>query len=261
MRQAALFLVVSGLCGCAALKSLGSSEPPPLDFSADADANLAKGDEALEGGNHDDARRYFEYVRSKFPYLEASKTAELRMADVEFSREKYIDARERYSSFTRLHPTHPKVDYAAYRVALAYYQDMPSQLFIFPAAAEKDQLSVKGALVAFRDFIKTHPKSAFVADAKKYQTEVENRLADHEWYVAGFYARRDRWPAVIGRLQVILSLYPESSYAEDAYWRIYEAHLSLKEDDKAKEVLQKFLAKMPSAKTVDRARKILGTGG
>ena len=100
------------LAGCKSLQNENAGEP---DYASDADTNLQRGAEALESKNYLEAERYFEYVKSKYPFLEAAKTAELRLADTDFERERFIEARDRYQNFVKLHPTHAKVDYAAYR--------------------------------------------------------------------------------------------------------------------------------------------------
>src|SRR5205814_2390586 len=113
------------------------------------------GDELLESKNYLEAQKYYDYVKSKFPYLEAATTAELRLADVDFEREKYIEARDRYQNFVKLHPTHAKVDYAAFRSALSHFKDMPSDFFLLPPAREKDQAEVRAAAVAMGDFVRS----------------------------------------------------------------------------------------------------------
>src|SRR5262249_40118318 len=153
--------------------------------------------------NFNEAQKYFDYVKSKYPYLEAATTAELRLGDVDFEREKYAEARDRYLNFIKLHPTHSKVDYAAYRAALTHYKDMPSEFCWLPPSSEKDQAEVRQAATAMADFIRTYPSSEYVGQAQKSYDEVKRRLAEHELYVADFYKKREKWGAVVGRLNVL----------------------------------------------------------
>jgi outer membrane protein assembly factor BamD len=245
--------------GCKSFGGLGSSsDEPEVNYASDADANMKLGDDAMEAENYAEAARYYEYVKTKYPFLEAAKTAELRLADADFQRERFVEARERYKNFVRLHPTHPRVDYAAFRAALTHYKDIPSDLFILPPANEKDQQEVRSALNAMTDFIRTYPDSQFVPEAQKVLTDVKTRLAEHELYVADFYRRRERWPAVIGRLSTVAKKYPGTHHDEQVYFGLHEAWLKLQDEKRAREALRAYLALHPDGRESRRARELLG---
>lgn len=224
------------LCACKGFgigTFLGGDAAEP-NYADDAEENLKRGDDSLESKNFVEAQKYFDYVKSKYPYLEAATTAELRLGDVDFEREKYIEARDRYVSFIKLHPTHPKLDYAAYRAALTHYKDMPSDFFILPPSSEKDQGEVRAASVAMADFIRTYPQSEYVAAAQKALDEVRRRLAEHELYVAGFYKRREKWQAVVSRLNVVARDFGGLGYEEKVYFGLHDAYLKIQADSQAK---------------------------
>ncbi len=263
-KRLALALAILCLPGCKALGFLGfggSEDSVVVEYAADAETNMKLGDEHLASRAYPEAAKYYEYVRTKFPYLEASKTAELRLGDTDFEREKYSEARDRYNNFIKLHPTHAKVDYAAFRAALTHYKDIPSDFFLFPAASEKDQADVRAAMGSLGDFLKTYPNSEHKAEAEKVYTQVRKRLADHELYVADFYRSRDRWPAVIGRLSVIEKDYSDVGYDEKVYFGLYEAYTRIKEDAKAKEALRALVQRKPDTDGARRAQRILGKDG
>ncbi|MEW5737751.1 MAG: outer membrane protein assembly factor BamD [Myxococcota bacterium] len=245
--------------GCKTLGSLGSGdEGGEVDYANDADSNMKLGDEAMESENFGEAARYYEYVKTKYPFLEAAKTAELKLGDCDFLRDRFIEARDRYQNFVRLHPTHPKVDYAAFRAALTHYKDIPSDLFILPPANEKDQQEVRAAMNAMTDFLRMYPDSHYAPEAKKVLGEVKTRLAEHEIYVADFYRRRDRWPAVIGRLSTVAKNYAGTGYDEKVFFGLHEAYLKMKDEKRAKEALRAYLVLHPDDRDARRARELLG---
>src|SRR5260370_11123127 len=127
------------------------------EFASGAQANLDKGNDALRTKSYVDAEKYFEFVKTKYPFLDAAKEAEIRLADTDFDRERSTEARGRYQNFVKLHPTHPKVDYAPFRAALTPYKDMPSDFFILPPSKEKDQVQGRAATKAMADFLPSHP--------------------------------------------------------------------------------------------------------
>ncbi len=255
-------IAMLALTGCTTLKSLFSSdENPNVTYADDADANIAKGNEALDNKNYAEAQKYFDYVKSKYPYLEAAKTAEMRLADTDYSRERYIEARDRYLTFIKIHPTHPKIDYAAFRAALSYYKDIPSDFFILPPSAEKDQANLRSALTSMKDFLRTYPESEHQTEAKNVLDDVKKRLAQHEWYVAGFYAKREKWPAVINRLSIIAKDFPDIGLDEKVQFALYDAYMEMKDEANAKEALRTLVRKNPDSDGAKKAARMLGPQG
>src|SRR5919198_1067585 len=226
----ALLLVALSLGGCATLSTTGEVEP---DYAQDAETNLARGNQAFESRNYAEALKYFEHVRSRYPYLDVAKRAELRIADTHFAREEYIEARDAYLNFVKLHPTWPKVDYAAFRASLTHYKEIPSDFFLLPPSedrAEADQI---------------------LADARK-------RLARHELYVASFYKRRERWRAVANRLETVAEEYQGLGFDEEALFGLHDAYTHLNEKEKARKALEEILARMPGTRAAEKARALLG---
>jgi outer membrane protein assembly factor BamD len=252
-------VLITALCltGCKTLGSFFGSEVGEPTYASDADTNLQRGDEQLASKNYLEAQKYFDFVKSKFPYLEAATTAELRLGDVDFEREKYVEARDRYLNFIKLHPTHAKVDYAAFRAAMSHFKDIPSDFFLLPPASEKDQAEVRAASIAMADFIRSYPNSEYVAQAQKVYDDVKKRLAQHELYVADFYRKREKWNAVVGRLSVVEKDYGGLGYEERVYFGLYDAYRKLKDDTKAKEALQMLVAKYPDTPAAKKAQAVL----
>lgn len=254
------FVVASGLLlGCATLGDFAATGEVAVVYGADADENLALADKAMAAKNFDEAARYYEHVKTKYPFLEAAKTAELRLADTDFERDRFVEARDRYQSFVRLHPTHAQVDYAAFRAALTHYRDIPSDFVLLPSSTEKDQVEVRGALAALTEFVSAYPESTHLTEAKEVLQDVRRRLAQHELTVADFYAKRERWPAVVGRLSVVAERFPGTGLDERVAFGLYEAHRKLKDEKKAAEALRVYAAKFPEEPGARRALAILAS--
>lgn len=255
-----LRVVVTSVClslwGCASFGTFVGQEGE-VTFAPTAEENLRKGNEAMEGKNYAEAANFFDYVKTKFPYLEVAKEAELRLADADFERDRFIEARDRYQNFGRLHPTHPKVDYSAFRAALTHYKEIPSDFFLLPPASEKDQVEVRNALSAMTDFVRSYPGSEHLKEAKKVLDEVRQRLAEHELYVADFYAKRARWPAVVTRLGVVVRDYGGIGLDERAAFGLYEAHLKLDQPAQARAALARFVERFPDDPAAKKAARLL----
>jgi outer membrane protein assembly factor BamD len=242
--------------GCASLTQGSPSEPK---YSSEAETNLHLGQEAMANKDWIRAEQYFEFVRTKYPFLDASKEAELRLADVAFERGEYSDARDKYESFIKLHPTHPQVDYAAYRAALTHVKDYPSDFFALPPSQEKDQTEIKNALQAMDAFLKQYPNSQYAKDAKAAADDARKRLAEHEMYAARFYAKREHWKGVVQRLEGMLQNYPGTPYEEEALFLLHDAYLKLNDTAKAQETLRKVQERLPGTHAAERAKRMLGS--
>jgi len=235
-----LLILAALLVGCAHIDATG--EP---SYATDAEQNFALGAKALEDGRHLDAMKYFEHVRYKFPYSAQAALADLAVADTFFEQEKYLEAIDGYRSFLKLRPNHPKSDYAEFRVAFSFYKDIPSDFFLFPPAIEKDQTAVREALSALKQFLQLYPTSSLATEATRLLAEVRERLAGHEMYVANFYIHRERWHAVVGRLDKLLADFPDSALRGEAALKLANAHLKLGENDKARAVLERLIREHP----------------
>lgn len=258
LRPTAALLAVLSLAlssGCAAMKP----DTVAVSYAEDAQRNLTRGDEALQSKDFDAAQEYYEHVRTTYPFLDAAKDAELRLADLALAREQYAEARDAYQAFIKLHPTHPKVDYAAFQSALTYVKEMPTQFFLLPPAEEKDQGSVRSAYDAMLAFTQTYKDSPLLPEAQKYADQARERLAQHELYAAEFYARRGKWPAVVRRLEGLLERYPGVRQEADAFFELHHAYVKLNDSARAQEVLRRVLSRLPNTPAAARAQRMLGS--
>jgi outer membrane protein assembly factor BamD len=256
MKKIALLVALLALSNCKTLTGSGEEEP---SYASDAAKNMKLGEQALAGKNYEQAEKYFEHVRSKYPFLEVSKEAELRLADEAFDRDLYSLARDRYQAFAKLHPTHPKAEYAAYRALLTHVKEIPSDYFFMPPSFEKDQVSVVASLKGANEFIRQYPQSTYVPEVKKIVEDMRRRLAAHEFYVAAFYAKRHQWKAVVLRLNVVERDFPGLGLDEKALFGLYDAYTHLNQKAEAKATLQQVIGRLPGTAAARKAQKLLGS--
>jgi outer membrane protein assembly factor BamD len=251
-----LFLLPIGalFLGCQLFSGGENAEPT---YAGKADENIRLGKQALANKSFPEAAKYFEFVRTKYPFLDAAKEAELLLADTDFEREQYSEARDRYEGFVKIHPNHAKVDYAAYRAALTHYKEIPSDFFVLPPPHEKDQAAIKLAAESMAEFIRNYPKSQYLEEAHAIEVDARRRLARHELYVADFYSKRQRWPAVAGRLELLVTKYAGTGLDVEAYLRLHEVYRKLGEPRKATDALERLVAKYPDSPEAARAQRLL----
>lgn len=246
-----------------------SAPPPPAssddvlpsvdeEIANDAQAVWARAEKEFEDEDWLEAIAYYQHLRTKFSYnVQLAALAELRLGDVGFERERWSEARGHYRAFLRFHPKHEKADYAAYRVGLCSYREIPGDSWITPPSIERDQSDVRETLRMMREFQAQFPKSQWVPEAQKASVRCQDMLAAHELYVAEFYAKREKWKGTVLRTRTLVNTYPESTLAPEALALQVEAHAKLGDGERAKESMKQLQARKPSDGLLSRGRKAL----
>ena len=246
-----------------------SAPPPPAsgdevlpdvdeEIGRDADQTWARAEREFEDEDWLEAIAYYQHLRTKFSFnVPLASAAELRLGDVAFERERWREARNHYRSFLRFHPKHEKADYAAYRVGLCSFREIPGDSWITPPSIERDQRDVREALRMMREFQSRFPKSEWVEEAKKAAVQCEDKLASHELYVAEFYAKRKKWKGTVLRTQTLVNTYPESTLAPKALALQVEAHARLGDKELAEAAFARLEARNPDKGLLSRCRETL----
>jgi outer membrane protein assembly factor BamD len=226
-------------------------------FGNTAEDDYAAGMDLIKDGSYEDARKFFEHVKTKYPFSKYAALSDLRLADVKFDQKLWTEAIAAYEEFVRLHPTHEDVDYAEFRVGVAHLEDGPSDFVFFPPSFEKDQRQVEQAAESFRSFLQKRPTSKYAPDAQKLLDKANARLAEHEWYVAEFYYKREKWAGAAGRYQTLVDRYPSSRHEPEALYKLAESCMKLDEKYRARTALQKLIVTHPQDPRRAEAEKLL----
>lgn len=251
--QLALALCLAGLAsGCATNGAAG-----PVSYRESAEQLYLEGVSQIDGGDYMQAIATLEAVRNRFPYSSFAALAELRIADAEFARGRYLSAIDAYGTFIKLHPSHPDVDWAAFRIGESHYEAIPSGFFLFPSPSERDITEVRAARTTLEDFIAAHPESEYVPKARKLHEEVLRILAGHEMAVGDFYASREKWAGAAGRYQRLLDSYPGVGFDAEATFKLVDALREMGERDRAIQALERFLGREPGDGDARRARELM----
>jgi outer membrane protein assembly factor BamD len=241
--------------GCAT----SDEESKQVTYSRTAQQNYEKGLAELKDENFPEAQKYFQFVKQKFPFSKYAVMAELGIADTQFARGNYTEAIDSYKSFTRMHPTHEKVEdgYVAFRICESYYKDMPEDVWLLPPSYEKDQSAIIDAQREIEDFRKKFPASPYMSKADEIRREVLKRLVDHEVYVARFYLKADHPKAAAGRLEGAIKRYPGSGREPELLFSLGETYLQMCDPQRAKDTFARVVAEYGSAPQARRSELYL----
>lgn len=190
-----------------------------------------RGEASLKEKNWLEAREYYRQVFDNYPQSPLRPDAKLGIADTylgEKSAESLVLADSEYREFLTYFPRNPRADYAQFKLAMTYFQQMRKP--------ERDQTSTREALTEFQVFFDRFPNSPLMPEARKNWRIARDRLSDSELHIATLYGRIGVIRGAILRLQGILKVDPEFTHRDAVYFQLGEIYL--KADNKAQAIPQ-----------------------
>lgn len=242
--------------GCGGARGAAS-----VEYSVSAQRNYEKGMDALQQEDWIAAAKYFAFIKSRFPYSKFAVLSELRLADAELGAEEFASSIDNYRLFIRLHPTHEMVSngYASFRIGEAYYKQLSGDSWLMPPSYEGDQSANEDAAAELSLFAEKYPQSPYREKASVIIKKVGKKLADHEWYVAQYYWKRDKPMGTVLRLRRLLERYRGVGYDEDALWLLGRAYVAVDMPDRARTTWQELTDKFPKSSRAIEARAALSS--
>ena len=242
---------------CAGGSGTGGSGKSLLKPDDDARAAYERALLSFRRGDCLNAEPTFNEIRREFPYSRFAALAELRIGDCQFKNEAYPEAIQTYRQFVRIRPSHKEIPYARFRIADAYYNQIPGGWFMTPPGHERDQPAARDALIQLRRFVVDYPHYQRVPDANELMERCMSMLAAHELYVARFYLKRDAYRGVISRLRGLLAAYPGSGVEPQALLLLGEVYMKTEEVEAAKGAFTELVQRFPESEDAKKARSLL----
>lgn len=231
----------------------GAKDVVPAVGSGDPDKVLfERGSEALNGKKWITAREYFRQIVDGYPQSVYRADAKLGLADTylgENTAQSGVLAVNEYREFLSFYPTHPRADYAQYKLAMCHFTQM--------AKPERDQSETKEALTEFAAFFERFPNSPLAAEAKVRQREARDRLSESEYGVGLFYYRSKWYPGAIDRLQSVLKQDPEFTGRDAVYFYLADSLTKVNRTAEAAPYFQRILDEFAQSEYLEPARQRL----
>ena len=260
------------------------------DYQESAKRNFQAGMVDFLNMDLEDAGFYFRIVSGKYSVSKYAPLAELRLADIDYLNDKYVEGAQAYARFNKSHPTHDCAAYAVYRAGLCHLMQVPEDWWFMPPASERDQQITEQAFDTLRRFLimvkasQDMPKGSdedvsesralevgdvgyclgndpkltarMIADAQIRLHWIASRLLERELYVAKFYLKNDKPNGTIFRLTNLMEnrRYTERGLARlpEILYLLIEAYVENKEPEKACPYIEELQVKHPdSDKTAD----------
>ena len=213
-------VIALALSGCG-----GGNTEVPLD-TLTAEQIFKRGELSLETERKpDEAIRLFSEVERLYPYSQWAKRALIMQAFSQHKARKYEDARASSQRFLDLYPGDEDAAYAAYLLALSYYDQIDE--------IGRDQGLTFQALQAMRDVIERYPDSEYARSAiLKFELAFDH-LAGKEMEIGRYYLRKGQYTAAINRFRVVVQEFQTTTHTAEALHRLVEAYLALGLTDEA----------------------------
>ena len=249
-RSLVCILIVALVSACAS----GPKKPPV--GTLEPDKFLAeRGTEELNKKHWLTSREYFRQLMDSYPQSTYRADAKLGLADTylgEGSAESNVLAINEYREFLSFYPTHPRADYAQFKLGMCHFYQMHGP--------DRDQTETQSAIAELTTFVQKFSTSALLSEGRARLREARDRLSDSDYRVAYFYLRTQKFPpAAIDRFNAILKSDPEYSRRDAVYFYLAEALLKVNRSAEALPYLDRLIAEFETSEYLELARKLAET--
>ena len=234
-----------GMAGCAAK----SATVAPGTAQAD-EFLFQRGQAELKEEHWAAAREYFRQIVDNYPQSPHRPDAKLAVGDTyigEDTAESLVLAANEFREFLTFYPTNPRADYAQYRLAYAYAEQM--------LAPDRDQSATRDVVKELQVFIDRYPNSALMPEARKLMRDAKDRLSEASYRV-GFYYFRVRWyPGAMERFREILTTDPEYTGRDAVYFHLAESLFRTDRKAEALPYYERLLSEFEQSEYLENSRK------
>lgn len=233
---------------CASSGSGRGSVPPG---TAQPDQFLfERGKVALENRKWLTAREFFKQVTETYTQSPVRPDAKLGIGDTyigEGSAESLVLAIAEFQEFLSFYPTHPRADYAQYKLGLAHFRQM--------RAPQRDQTETRETIRELENFVVRYPNSSLLPEVRNRLREAKDRLAEAEFEVGRFYYRIRWYPGAIDRLSTLLKDDPNFTARDGVYYYLAESYVKINRNAEALPLLEKLVTEYEQSEYLLDARK------
>jgi outer membrane protein assembly factor BamD len=239
-----LLAALAGACATGGPKKppTGSLEPDKFLFE--------RGTENLNRKRWIVAREYFRQLIDSYPQSPFRADAKLGTGDAylgERSAESFVLAINEYREFLSFYPTHPRADYAQYKLAMSHFYQMRAPM--------RDQTETRDAIKELQAFLTRFPNSTLAGEVRQRLRDAKDRVDDWDYGVAEHYFRIKWYPGVVGRLVPLLAADPEYTRRDAVYFILGESLVKVKRPAEALPYYERLVKEFEESEYLENAKK------
>ncbi len=231
--------MINLLTGCASEEVSDKSE---------VEVAYAKAEKLEKDERFEEAIQRFQDIKNRFPYSKLAIQSELKIADIQFARESFIEAQAAYQIFKELHPKHSQIDYVTFRIGLSYFNQLPDTI-------DRDLSVAERAVATFDEVIAKFPDSSFIKEAREKRTAALKMLAEKELYIADFYFKQEKFESALKRYEALLKNFSEDPSTDKALFGGFVSALETGDREKGKKFLSRLSKEFPSSDFYEKAKQ------
>lgn len=236
----ALAALLGGAAGCASTDATAKMTRELL--SMPKEEAYAKGEALIQKKKYELGRQYLRFVAENYANDAIGKQASLRLADSFYDQKTplgYLEAGVRYKDFRNRYPSHPRSDYALFR--LAECSDKQAE------RPDREQTNTRLAAISYRELLLAYPDSPYATECRLRLGAMRGLLAEHEFIVGHFYIKRRAWRAAKGRMDTLLAAYPDYRKLDLVLYDSGLAEKKMGHVDEAKQFWERLARDFPAS--------------
>jgi outer membrane protein assembly factor BamD len=242
----AIFMTVL-LIGTSGIATSGCASSDKIDTSTPEGAYKLAEEYEKDERFEESVAKYTD-VKNKYPYSRFAILAEMKIADVQFKRESYIEAQYAYQTFKELHPKHPQIDYVTFRLGLSFFNQLPSTI-------DRDLSLADKAILYFDEVLTSFPTSQYAKEAQEKKTDALKMLAGKEIYIANFYFKKKQYGSALGRFEMVIRNFTNvEGFGPPALIGAARAAKETGDRDKVSRYIKTLLAQFPKSDEAGKAQ-------
>jgi outer membrane protein assembly factor BamD len=231
-----LALLATG-CSAVSLPSLPWSKSAPV-ADPTAEALYEEGNRYLQDKRYLRALDAFTKLKTEHPFSPLLTETELKIADTYYLNEQYVEAVNAFKEFQTVHPTSEHIPFVVLRLGQAHFNQFTD--------VNRDQKNTEIAKGYFEAVLANYPKSPHAAEAKDKLAKCNGILAAHEFNIAEFYFKQEKYPAARDRFEEIVRKYRGTPVASRSLFFLGESYRNEKNNVKASLAYEALLEHFPN---------------
>lgn len=156
------------------------------------------------------ATKDYKALIENYPTYRHTRAAELKLGDVYFLENKFIESEGAYLDFIHLHPRSKFVPFAMFFAAMSDYKRKEN--------TGRNQMPLKHAESIFKKLISKYPYSKYSKKAFVYIGKIKLDLAKNEFFSGLYYYNASIWKPAAYMFKTVARKYPGTSVAPKALY-------------------------------------------
>jgi outer membrane protein assembly factor BamD len=205
-----------------------------------------------EGTRYFKEKRYvraidaFTRVKTEHPFSPLLTEAELKIADAFYLNDQYVEAVNAFKEFQALHPSSEHIPFIVLRLGQSHFNQFTD--------VNRDQKNTEIAKGYFEAVLANHPNSPYAAEAREKLAKCNGILAEHDFNIARFYFKQEKYPAARDRFEEIVRKYRGTPVASRSLYFLGESYRHERNNVKAALAYEALLEHYPNDSLAASAR-------